>query len=69
MPSARELEYRAWHLPAKKLSERLKDGRILTVAVSEISNPGIKTHRRSFWYIDGKRIARVTAALILRGQI
>ncbi len=52
----------------KKYSQRLKDGRIITVAVGRVSVPNIRNHTRAFWYIDGKRIARATAALILRNH-
>jgi len=51
-----------------KCSERLKDNRIITVTLSKVQIPGIMNHTKAYWYIDGKRIARATAALILRNH-
>jgi len=51
-----------------KHSERLKDSRIITVKIGIVSIPGVKNHARAFFYIDGKRITRATAALILRNH-
>ena len=51
-----------------KYSERLKDSRIITVTLSKVNVPGVKNHTKAYWYIDGKRIARPTAALILRNH-
>jgi hypothetical protein len=68
MLTTRELTSRAALEKGRKYSQRLKDGRIITVAVGKVSVPNIKNHTRAFWYIDGKRIARATAALILRNH-
>jgi len=51
-----------------KHSERLKDMRILTVVLAKVNVPGIKNHAKGYFYIDGKRITRATAALILRNH-
>ena len=66
--TTRGLISRACLAPNGKLSERLKDGRIITVLVSVVRIPGLKKHAKAYWYIDGKRIARATAALILRNH-
>jgi hypothetical protein len=68
MITTRELISRAVLAPNNKVSERLKDSRIITVMVSKVLVPGVKNHTRAFFYIDGKRIARATAALILRNH-
>ena len=67
MTTTRDLISRAV-LNKGKYSERLKDGRIITVKVGVIRNPGIKNHTRAFFYVDGKRITRATTALILRNH-
>lgn len=67
MTTTRDLISRAV-LNKGKYSERLKDGRIIAVKVGVIRNPGIKNHTRAFFYVDGKRITRATAALILRNH-
>ena len=51
-----------------KYSERLKDMRILTVVLAKVNVPGIKNHAKGYFYVDGKRITRATAALILRNH-
>ena len=51
-----------------KHSERLKDMRILTVVLAKVNVPGIKNHAKGYFYVDGKRITRATAALILRNH-
>jgi hypothetical protein len=53
----------------KRASERLRDGRIITAMVASVSVPRIKSHVRAFFYIDGKRITRATAAIILRNDM
>jgi hypothetical protein len=68
MITTRELVSRAALAPNNKISERLKDDRIITVVLSRVLVPGVENHMRAFFYIDGKRIARATAALILRNH-
>ena len=51
-----------------KHSERLKDMRIMTVVLAKVNVPGVKNHVKGYFYIDGKRITRATAALILRNH-
>jgi hypothetical protein len=69
MTSTKDLIIRAMVAPNRKVSERLKDNRLMTVVVSKVDHiPGLKNHTKAFFYIDGKRIARATAALILRKQ-
>jgi hypothetical protein len=51
-----------------KHSERLKDNRIMTVVLAKVNVPGVRNHVKGYFYIDGKRIARPTAALILRNH-
>jgi hypothetical protein len=51
-----------------KYSERLKDQRIMTVVLAKVNVPGVKNHVKGYFYIDGKRITRATAALILRNH-
>jgi len=66
--TTRELMRRAITAPKGRLSERLKDGRILSVMVGYVQVPGVEKHMRAWWYIDGKRVSRATAALILRNH-
>jgi len=51
-----------------KHSERLKDNRIMTVVLAKVKISGIKNHVKGYFYIDGKRVARATAALVLRNH-
>jgi hypothetical protein len=69
MITTKDLVSRAMIAPNRKVSERLKDDRIITVVVSKVNHiPGLKNHTKAFFYIDGKRIARATASLILRNH-
>jgi hypothetical protein len=67
MITTRDLASRAALAPNGKISERLRDNRIITVVVSKVQHiPGLKNHTKAFFYIDGRRIARQTAVLILK---
>ena len=68
MITTRELVSRAQQNPKGRYFQRLKDNRIIGVMVKNIGVPGVRDHMRAFFYIDGKRVARATAALILRNH-
>jgi len=40
----------------------------MTVVLAKVNVPGVKNHVKGYFYIDGKRITRATAALILRNH-
>ena len=67
MITTRDMVSRA-ALNNSKHSERLKDMRIMTVVLAKVNVPGVKNHVKGYFYIDGKRITRATAALILRNH-
>ena len=68
MITTRDLVSRAALSPDQRHLERLKDGRTVATLIRVVRNPGIKSHARTFFYIDGKRVTRATVAIVLRGH-
>ena len=68
MLTTRDLISHAVLAPKQRYFERLKDNRIIGVTLSSVKVPGVRNHTKAYWYIDGKRISRATAALILRNH-
>jgi hypothetical protein len=68
MTTTKDLVSRAIISEDKKASERLQDGRIITATTAMVKVPGISSHIRVFFYVNGKRITRATAAIILRNH-
>jgi hypothetical protein len=66
MTTTKDLVLRASIEKNKRASERLRDGRIVTAQLATVSVPGVRNHVRAFFYVNGKRITRSTAAIILR---
>jgi hypothetical protein len=68
-PTTRSMISLAALSPKNEHTIMLKDNMLIRVFLTRIYGiTGIRNHTKSYWYVNGKRVSRATAAIVLRNH-